>query len=566
MSECLGNNLIDHDSQYVHWTRTQRGDKRQDSVHLPSTILGKIEMICSVRIKDSQERLTIIGDTKEATARAIRKLDIIEETLAFHTSTHDYLVLEGAASCKLQLIALKDIPDLRLRTTLLLPNSPYYKCLAGCCVIAMIKNEMVCRIQPSAQNEDAVTYLWQGHPLSLQSSHQEVSDVTVKSEISQWIATSNAAPILDPFAPGDEVPTNVPTKKLRKVKAAIGTPQPAKPPMAATHQLQPSISFELTKVAEAQIVITRDEAAEQENQQDTTEQRSRYIPKAGIAKEGPFQSHADPQRKVESLNHQPPSITGPFMPLPSMMPSTVPQDSSNDWELFPVLSDERTDFLIGSEYALTTSPKQRVQQFKKHNVMNQQKPQVIAGSTAHVKRFEQAVLNMLTPAISRPATKLHVDIGRILIDRNTIQHDFRKTIFDVKGWANVSNGLKTGFTEMLTSKHSDATDILNLKLMQGRRLFVGATIQRKVIYSILCQTRSNECILIEILEDKQFRLRGSRFVNGAVNWHFVHRAWDARLVLSSEDFIGGDYALEVRFFVLRDRLLYAELVFLCGQH
>lgn len=178
--------------------------------------------------------------------------------------------------------------------------------------------------------------------------------------------------------------------------------------------------------------------------------------------------------------------------------------------------------------------------------MNQRKAQTVVTTVANIKELQQALTDMLSGAVLRPAVELRVNIGRILIDRSTIPNNFRIGTFNSQKWTDASHGLTTEFTEMLTSKSSDAMDILELKAKHGRRVFDAAVVQRRVFYSIQCQTKSNECLSIEITEDKTFRIRSAGVLHGAVNWHFVQRAWDARLVLSSDEFIGGDYTQEVR--------------------
>lgn len=569
-SEGPHNNLIDHESQCGHWAPSQQETQSHTRLHIPSNALAKLETICSVRIIDSQGTLTILADTREVIARAIQKLNVIQDTLAYHTFTQDHLVLEGEISCEIRMVALKDIPDSRLKTTLLSPRSSYYKSLTGCRVVALVKDGAVYQIRPSVHSNEDATYLWQGHQLSMQAASQDVSNATEKSTISRWIVTSNAAPIMDPFAPGHDVPSsiilrnrpsfptlrseNVSTKKVRKIKGAMETSQPARAPPVATSQVQPNTSPDFTKLTEAQFVVKSCKAGQPKSQQLAAEEHPHQPPRDYFAQEPPCSSHATWQRNAKVLNHQPPAITGPFMPPTSIMPLTIDQVASREWEHSPVLPENNADVLVEAQRTSTCNTNQRVQKTKKHNTMNQRKPQTVAENTAYVKEVERTFLDMLRSAVSRPATQLHVVIGRILIDRSTIQHDFRRNVFDVKGWAYATNGLRTEFTQMLTSKYTDATEILNMRLSQGRRLFVAATLHRKVVYSIQCQTRSNECMLIEVEENKQFKIHGSRFVNGAVNWHFVKRAWDAQLVLSSEEFMGGDYIHQVRLLALGNRL------------
>ena len=564
--------LIDHENHYNYWTPSKQDNQGRIIFHLLPTVLGKIETITSVRIKESQGRLILMGDTEEATSKAIQKLNVIEETMAYQPITHNYFALEGAFSIKLRMVSLKDVPDPRLKTTLLSPHSPYYKSLASCRIVAMVKDGIVCQVYPSARSDNA-TYLWQGHELSMQSSSEPMSNATAMALMTEWVdATSNAAPMMeDAFVPSNDFdismrqrneppspippPEKVSTKKVRKVKGATETLQPAKAPTAAaTSRFQSNSVGMFTEPSELQTAISECTGAEPENRLFATGEPLRQSSADLATQEVPFRSQATQLPVVEGLTRQPPAIRGPFMPAPAEALSTIYQPPSRNWENHPVLPEDTAVPLIDTGQASTSSQFDKVQKDKKHNTMSQRKPQIVAGDTAYVTKFQKDVVDILTSVVARPGMQLHVNIGRILIDRSTISHDFRKKSFDINEWTNATNGLRTEFTGMLTSKSSDSTDILNIKLKQGRRLFVEAPVQRKVIRIVECQTKNNERITIEINDNKEFKIRSSQIMNGAINWHFVQRAWDAQLVLSSEDFIGGEYIQEVRLLSLqRDR-------------
>lgn len=564
-----GKALIDHEGHCDHWIPSQPFDHNGSSFCFPPTILGKVERISSVRIKELKDSLTIIGDTKEATANAMRKLNVIEDIMAHHTITQNYVVLEGATSFALQMVSLRDIPDTRLKTTLLSPLSQYYDSLANCRVVAMVKDGTVCKVHSSIRrNNNDATYLWQGHKLSIQPTCQGLLKTPAYSTIADWIATSNAAPIMNPFAlsndeaelveqrtkPPFPIPyaEKVSTKKIRRVKDAIETTL-LNQTSTAISQLESSTSANVAVPSEAQKSTAEFQSAGSENREFTTE-------KGGLATEEVFvRSQASPQQNVESLDSQPPAICGPFMPPPLSTPSTVYQVTSRNWEGNTVLPGKAAVPLIDTEHESTSSQNQRVQRHEQYKTMNQRKAHTVAGNTIHIKKIEQEMLNMLKSAVCRPATQLHVIVGRILIDGGTIQRDFRKHAFDIMEWTKAATGLRTEFAGMLTSKHSDVMDILNIKLIQGRRLFVEEPTRSRVVYVIKCQTKSNESIVIEIDDENKFKIGGSRVTNGAVNWHFVTRAWDAQMVLSSEELVGGDYVQEVCLISPQKRPSYAGI-------
>ena len=523
-------------------------------------ILRKIEKICSVRIEDSQDHLQIIGDKKEDILEAIEKLNVLEKARAYRMLSHNYLVLEGAIPCELCMVALKDVPDPRLSTTLLSPFSPYYRSLTICRVVVMVQNGMTCMIRSIPyENDQNASYLWQGHRLSIQSP---VQDSSASSAISLWI-TNNSMSVTDPLTTENEfttsprqcdqladalAPPSTPlstggtsTKKIRKIKGAVSNSQPAQAPISAKSSIRPSTFPNSVRLINVENISRGDRVDEPENRYTTTEKLSQRPANEGIPGEVPFQSPVS-----RDISCQPAFSNEPCSSLPSTMPSSVCQDVPQDWERTSVPPDKTSDIVLDDRHISKGRSIDNVQGPRRYNVMNQRKAQTVVTKVANIKESQQTLTDMLSGAVLHPAVELRVNIGRILIDRSTIPNNFRTGTFNSQKWTDASHGLTTEFTEMLTSRNSDAMDVLELKGKHGRRVFDAAVVQRRVFYSLQCQTKSNECLSIEINEDKTFRIRSAGVLHGAVNWHFVQRAWDARVVLSSDEFIGGDYTQEVR--------------------
>lgn len=77
-------------------------------------------------------------------------------------------------------------------------------------------------------------------------------------------------------------------------------------------------------------------------------------------------------------------------------------------------------------------------------------------------------------------------------------------------------------------------------MSHNRSLFNEDPLERNVTYEFHCVKKDEE-FLVKIDQRGNYKLRGTRVLIGALNFHFVRRLWDARLQLTSSNFIGGDY-------------------------
>ena len=576
-SEVPESSLFTHENVVQSWT-PKKADGRSPFLATAS-LIGKIESLAVVRMEGSLEtyELTIKGDAEDTVSNAIRKLETLDDTMAHPANVHNYAVLEGDTSVKLQFLPLKEIPDSRLKTTLLATQSPFYKSLRRMYVTVMIKNGEIAQVHTNVRTE-ADEHLWRDHSFTIQfPSSQGPNIPTVKTTpIGRWVEESSTTPVVDPFVPRTHTedyieqqprppspkpsPPKQSTKRARVVKGAKETASPIGLARANTSQIQSQQSSALDDLAQLQTTVSkvRSELGNEPpasslpiNQSSNFHSRPAEKMAAHASTTlAPTTNSSSSQLStiqthiIRAPAQQPPPILPPWMPLPQANPR--PQEPNHrGWDNNVVTSSgQGNGTLIDLGQPSSNHPKKQLKG-KKHYTMNQRKPQVIAGEHALVKKFQETTMGMLRSAVARPGVELTVNIGRILIDHHTIPTDFRKQPFEFKEWPYAVGVLKTEFTRMLTTESSDASNILNTKLSQGRRLFVEQPIQRKVTYIVECQTKSKEHVSIEVNENKRFKIRGPTYQNGAINWHFVKRAWDAQLVLTSEKFIGGNYLQEV---------------------
>ena len=549
--------LFKHETYMIRWKPTAQNEQGHIIFHFLPIMIGKIESATEVRIEGFSSKcdLTIFGDTEGSVSKASQKLDILEDALARQPSFHDYLVLEGEISVRLQMLPLKEVPDLRLKTTMISPQSTHYKSLPSSHVVVMVKDGEVCTVNPTARDGDSA-HLWQGHELSVHSPKGFVQSTIRATPITRWVDESSAAPIVDPFVPminadvdpehstSSTVPKPPPekfsTKRARKLKGAADMSMP----LDSGPQIK--LSPVVAGLNERKTVGSNDESSGSASQSLVVKEDSHQVP-MDIAP-----SKAKSEQPLAQLHinaqptRQPPIIQPPFMPPPSTGASKSFEPSRHNWEDIVVApSRNSAGILIDLDIPTASTQPTKAVKGRMHRTMDQKKPQIIASSNKLVEAFTIDILKMMCSVTARPGVQVEVSIGRMLVDRHTIPPEFRKKSFDVKEWPYVVSHLRTEFTGWLTTKSSDISNIISTKVQHGRTLFAKTPIQRNVLYIIDCMTRSNEHITIEVSENRQFAIRGARVLNGALNWHFAKRAWDARFMLTSQEFLGGDYLLEV---------------------
>ena len=556
------NQLVEHENYTWQWSPTHQDERGNTSFRLLPIIVRKIETITPVRIKQSLNKynLTVAGDAEALVSKAVQKLNVLEETLARRPFIHNHLVLEGELCIQLQMLPLKEIPDSRLKTTLLSHKSSQYRCLLKSHVLVLVRDGEVLTVKPNVQDDeddddDYSTHLWQGHELSIYSPKGLDHHPIKANSISTWVDESNAAPNVDPFSPiaiNDVSPEHVilssaakpssekvSTKRVRKVKGAVDVLQ-----RSDSHDQMLSVDTGLVELQLGASNLGSSEPARQASAYNNVFNEA-SMDALSPSKSEFRQSWAILQTAGWPANKAP-NIRPPYMPLPATGVTRAYEPSRHKWEDHVVVPvGQSVDVLIDLDPAPASTQQTKAVYDKTHRTMDHKKSHIIPKSDKLFKAFTTDVLEMLCSVVARPHVQICTAIGRILIDRHTIPAEVRKKPFDVKDWPYAVNHLRTEFTGRLTTKSSDMLTILNIKAKHGRMLFAETPTQCKIMYIMECFTRNNEQIMIEVSEDGSFMIRGDTILNGTLNWHFGKRAWDARFLLTSGDFIGGDYQQEV---------------------
>lgn len=245
--------------------------------------------------------------------------------------------------------------------------------------------------------------------------------------------------------------------------------------------------------------------------------------------------------KAGETDRQPPSIEPPFMAsliIPSRSLPTAPSKtsqrpipSSSTWDV--VVSDSKSGSLIdmsvqnekraqsnkSKDHAMTvTDSLQDTAKVKPRDLKfttNQRKGsmQAVAGGyTALVESFEESSVHLLALALPRTGRiELAVDIGRLLINKQSVSSDFKNRSFRPSEFSSVfprerTAGFKSMFTNRLTERSSEAESIVNILLSQGRRLFQQQPASRKVTYVFDCKAKCGDQIAVEFDETGDFNV------------------------------------------------------------
>ena len=426
-------------------------------------------------------------------------------------------------SVALQVVALKDLHDIRRVSTLLRRDSPA-KPLRDLCVLVLVKGSKILQVnlKPSASIQES--RLWNDHADDcnhVQGIAPKASKEP-KTPIDKWVSeVTNTDVQVDAFCP--ESATEV------RESTDIGV---------LDKECSPPTKRPITKRARAargNVNASNKAFSDFENRHDDKEAMfSKGMTGLGDNQTIESRSTGNGSGSV----HEPPSIKPPYMPphaMPSNSLSNVPSrisqrilPSSATWNVVVRSSksgnlvdlsvpnevcarDEATVVAANLEDGITPA-KARV--FK--NTMNQRKAPMHAfggGDTALVKSFEDTVALLLISA--RPRTGrvgFTVDIGRLLINQQYASSEFKNRSFKTSEFSLVlPKGKMTGFeplfTNILTARSAETESILNLLMSQGRRLFQQQPISRKVTYVFICKAKDGDQIIIECDEDGGFDVR-----------------------------------------------------------
>lgn len=501
--------------------------------------LGRIGALCHCRLEESDTMNVVIrGDNEEDIEQAISKLKVTDtaarELLTF-PHIYSFPVLEGELSIALQLTALKDLNDRRVHTTLQSQSIN----LRNALVVSMVQGGNLVPVKTSSpQNPTSECLLWNDFPhmpfgIEMNSEAENLTSSTstvldhasaekfatrtgrwVQQNPSEFEDPSQSSPMVKEESIFDDEKQPAATGTY---KSPLESTSPAKPLTKRMRAVKGSLkpkpqTIAPTEDSQGSQVISGVEVPSSEEVTVTT---------------GPGTVTKQNQQLVQLL--QPTEIeelyftaTPPHQNTPSELGTSSAPDRSTEWEIVHGGRDGRLihiddrpqdpgmDFV--NDRLQDPSPSRK----KLRNTMGQRKPQRPLASTATiVKSSEDAAKQILSLARPRqgPIT-FELGIGRLLVHSQTGPGEFKKA-FAVAEWPSAfpkKNGVnaiatETTFTPRLTRLSIDVETILNLRLSQGRRLFVKEAHDRRVTYIISCTTRTNEQVVIEVNQNGSFKVR-----------------------------------------------------------
>lgn len=434
---------------------------------------------------------------------------------------HSFYILEGETSVSLQLVTLKDLDDKRLVTTLLHKDS-FIKSLQRLCVLVLVKGSNIVQVElkPAASNPSS--QLWDDHVYNYSQVQGLIAAKTPKereNRIDKWVAEVPEPDLqMNAFGPESGV------EMQQSIDVGMVYKEPSSPTKKSTKR--------------ARIARGNPNAF---NKAVVQSQRGEDVIKATIQENltspNGRQSTGNVSAGEESESHrQPPSIEAPYMPSLLMPPHSLSKTPSVASQQFPLSSstwnvvtrDSKSGSLIDMSVSNdghaqvnkskdegmavsdnlqdTTKAKAREIRF----TMNQRKAPrqaFVGGNTALVKSFEETTVQLLALALPRTGRiGFAVDIGRLLINQQCGSSEFKNKSFKTSEFSSVlpkgrSTGFEPIFTNMLTTRSSEAESIVNVLLSQGRRLFQQQPAFRKVTYVFGCKARGGDQIVIELDEN-----------------------------------------------------------------
>ena len=451
---------------------------------------------------------------------------------------HSFYVLEGEISVDLQLIALKDLNDKRLITTLL-RNDSLIKSLRGLCVLILVKRSNIVQVKVSPTASNHGSQLWNDHVYNNSQAQDSIATKTPKeplepeTRIDKWVSeTTNPDVQMDVFRPGSAV----------VVQQSVDIEVLPKESLSPTPPMKKS-STKRARTARGNpdaFNIAFDKSQDEHDGKEATSQEN-------LVRFSGDQPTGNQSTIRESESHrQPPSIDPPYMPpviMPSRSLSKTPSMTMTSQHLKPdsstwnvVVRGSKSGSLIDisvpnegraqgrklKDEAMTVidnlydTTKVKTRDLK--YTMNQRKApmQVFAGGdTALVKSFEETIIHLL--ALALPYTGpigFAVNIGRLLINQQGGSSEFKRRSFKTSEFSSVlPKGTTTGFeiifTNMLTARSFEAESIVNILLSQGRRLFQQQPASRKVTYVFSCKAKGGDQIVIEFDETRGFNVSPS---------------------------------------------------------
>ena len=444
-------------------------------------------------------------------------------------------------SIKLQMVALKDLKDSRLKTTLLSLDTALSSHLRNALVVSMIKGENLIPIsQKGPQKHSTGSILWQTHPYqtfgvqveyhaypsrkTVASEEQEISVDRFTTPMGQWLQ-QNPMEYEDAFKPAFGVEIQEYNKEIESTAPILSEIlEPSKPLVKRPRAARGALNAVPIAPASATVTTSAEGLAAAHNipENNGTSIDGKYVDVMGQGvcprkeNDQPLQTSVAP--KIEPPYMPPKQLLRPDTPLAST--TNIVQIGSSDSSEFPatwgreIVRGAKAGLLIdteGKSDVATTTARNDIKQ-----TMRQKKPQqLVSGSnTEMIRNYEKAAKQVLDLALPRQGPfRFEVSIGRLLISPEASTAEFRKP-FALTEWASafpVKKGVKglardKIFTSRITTRSLDAESILSISTQRGRKLFGEEPRERNVTYIIQCTTRTNINVVIEVSQDKSFKV------------------------------------------------------------
>ena len=433
---------------------------------------------------------------------------------------YSFYILEGETSISFQLVALKDLDDKRLVTTLLQKDS-LIKSLQGLCVLVLVKGSNVVHVKLKEATSNPSSQLWNDDVYKCSQVQELIAAKTPKepeNRINKWVDEVSVPDVqMNAFSPESGV------EMQQSIDAGMVYKEPSSPTKKSTKRARIARG---NPNAFNKAVVESQDGYDVKKATDPSGRQSTGTVSAG---------------KESESHNQPPSIEPPYMPsvvMPSRSLSKTPlaasqqnPPSSSTWNVVTrgsksgslidmsvpndgyVQGKESTDEAIAVIDNLQDTTKAKARDFK--FTMNQRKAprQVfVGGDSTLIKSLEETTLHLLALAIPRTGRiGFVVDIGRLLINQQCGSSEFKNRSFKISDFSSVlpkgrSTGFEPIFTNMLTARSSEAESIVNVLLSQGRRLFQQEPAFRKVSYVFGCKAKGGDQIVIELDENGNYKV------------------------------------------------------------
>ena len=433
---------------------------------------------------------------------------------------HSFYILEGETSVSLQLVALKDLDDKRLVTTLLQKDS-LVKSLQGLCVLVLVKGSNIVHVKLKRAASNPSSKLWNDDVYNCSQFQELIAAKTPKeseNRIDKWVDEVSVPKLqMNAFSPESGV------EMQQSIDVGVVYKEPSSPPKKSTKRARTARG---NPNAFNKAVVESQDGYDVKKATDLSGRQSTGTLSAG---------------KESESHSQPPSIEPPYMPslvVPSRSLSKSPlvasqqcPPSSSTWNVVTrgsksgslidmsvpndghAQGDKSKDEATAVIDNLQDTTKVKARDFK--FTMNQRKApkQVfVGGDTTLIKSLEETTVHLLALALPRTGRiGLAVDIGRLLINQQCGSSAFKNKSFKTSDFSSVlpkgrSTGFETIFTNMLTTCSSEAESIVNVLLSQGRRLFQQEPAFRKVTYVFGCKAKGGDQIVIELGENGTYKV------------------------------------------------------------